>query len=194
MLRNFDESYADKMPVELLAPMRLAILAHDVGKPIAAAEGAKHRQKDYNVAQAVDFLTKLGIDERRKALLVAVIGDGDELAFQIDVRKAGEPAETAMRELAVKTLQDFNHTSEVTDAQIESFTEMCRMLQICDGGAYTSMAITRSTIGRGRYRNAPSFNGSFAQPLGFGKRTIRLRGDGEQAATYDLTPQDKKRT
>lgn len=191
VLRNFDETYANKLPVELLAPMRLAILAHDVGKPIAAAEGVKHRQKDYNVTQADDFLTKLGIDKKLKGLLVAVISDGEELAFQIDILKRGETAEAAMKKLAVKTLQDFSGTDEIADGQIESFTEMCRMLQVCDGGAYTSMAVTRTKTS-GRYRNAPSFNGSFAQPLGFGKRTIRLRGKDEQHATNNLTPQGKE--
>ena len=53
------------------------------------------------------------------------------------------------------------------------------------------MAVTR-TASSGRYRNAPSFNGSFAQPLGFGKRTIRLRGANEQAAANTLTPQGKE--
>lgn len=189
VLRNFDESFAENLPVELLAPMRLAILSHDLGKPIAAARGEKHKQMEYNVAQADDFLGKLGVDDKLKGLLLAVIGEGEELAFQIEVRAAGEPAEAAMKELATKTLKQFYGSESVTDEQITGFTEMCKMLQVCDGGAYTSMAITRPTAkGSGRYRNAPSFNGSFAQPLGFGKRTIRLREEGDKAADTDLTP------
>jgi hypothetical protein len=35
VLRNFDESFAENVPVELLAPMRLAILSHDLGRSIA---------------------------------------------------------------------------------------------------------------------------------------------------------------
>lgn len=188
VLRNFDESFAENLPVELLAPMRLAILSHDVGKSIASARGEKHRQKEYNVAQAGDFLGKLGVDERLKDLLLAVIGDGEELAFQIEVRGAGEPAVTAMRELAIDSLQKFYGSENVTDEQINGFTEMCKMLQVCDGGAYTSMAITRREGGKGRHRNAPSFNASFAQPVGFGKRTIRLRGENDNPAASDLTP------
>ncbi len=191
VLRNFDESYAENLPVELLAPMRLAILAHDVGKPIAAAQGEKHRQKEYNVAQADDFLGKLGIDERLKGLLLAVIGDGEELAFQIYVRGAGEPAQAAMKELATTTLSQFYGSERVTDEQVVSFIEMCKMLQVCDGGAYTSMAITNKGAGKGRHRNAPSFNASFAQPVGFGKRTIRLRKEGDKAAAHDLTPKGR---
>jgi hypothetical protein len=189
VLRNFDENYADKLPVELLAPMRLAILAHDVGKPIAAASGEKHKQKEYNVAQADDFLGKLGVDDRLKGLLLAVIGDGEELAFQIEVRGAGEPAQKAMTELATKTLAQFYGSESVTDDQITSFIEMCKVLQVCDGGAYTSMAITNRSGGNGRHRNAPSFNGSFSQPVDFGKRSIRLAKDGDVTANPDLTPQ-----
>jgi len=192
VLRNFDESFADKVPVELIAPMRLAILSHDVGKPIAAANGDKHNQKQYNVVQADDFLTKLGVEDKMKNLLIAMIGDGEELAFRTAIRREGEPAEKAMQEFAVRTLREFNGGEEVSDAQIESFTEMCKMLQVSDGGAYTSMAVTRSQRGPGRYRNAPSFNSSFAEPQGFGKRTIRLREDGQPAAPQDLTPQGKQ--
>ena len=54
-------------------------------------------------------------------------------------------------------------------------------------GAYTSMAITRKEGGKGRLRNAPSFNSSFAQPLGFGKRTIRLGGEDDNPAASDLS-------
>lgn len=189
VLRNFDESFAENLPVGLLAPMRLAILSHDIGKPIAAARGEKHKQMEYNVAQADDFLGKLGVDDKLKGLLLAIIGKGEELAFQIEVRGAGEPTKAVMRELATKTMKQFYGSESVTDEQITGFIEMCKMLQVCDGGAYTSMAITRPVArGSGRYRNAPSFNGSFAQPAGFGKRTIRLREEGDKAADSDLTP------
>lgn len=188
VLRNFDENYADDLPVEYLAPMRLAILAHDIGKPIAAAEGTKHLQKKYNVAQADDFFNKLNIDKKMKQLLLRVIGDGAELAFQIDVRHGGQPAETAMNRLADQAVHEFTGGEVVSDAQRQSFIEMCKILQICDGGAYTSMAVTRGRRGMGRYRNAPSFNQSFAQPVGLGKHAIRLRGTDEKPADHDQTP------
>lgn len=188
VLRNFDESYADDLPVELIAPMRLAILAHDVGKPIASAKGEKHSQKEYNITQATDFMRKLGINKQLEGMLLAIIGDGEELAFQINVRGAGEPAMKAMRELAINTLGSFNGPNEVTEEQIDGFTEMCKILQVCDGGAYTSMAVTRKGGGRGRHRNASSFNASFAQPKGFGSRKIRLRESDDEPASSDLTP------
>lgn len=173
VLRNFDENYADWLPVELLAPIRLAILSHDLGKPIAAARGKRHKQMEYNLAYAKDFLNKVGVDDKVKGLLLAVIGKGSKLAFEIEVRGSGEPAEAAMKDLATKTLKEFYDSESVTEEQIIGFVEMCKILQVCDGGAYTSMAIIRPTVkGSGRYRNAPSFNGSFGEHTGFNGRKL----------------------
>jgi hypothetical protein len=175
VLHNFDENYADSLPVSMLAPMRLAILAHDIGKPIAAREGERQNQKQYNIEYAAEFYDKLGIDPKLKDLMIAVIGEGAQLAFKIDVLKKGQPAEFAMTELAQDTLVDFYDTAEITQGQIDGFVEMCKILQVCDGGAYTTMAVTRSRQGKGRYRNAPSFQNSFEQPVALGRRDIRLK-------------------
>lgn len=183
VLRNFDENYADKLPVEMLAPMRLAILTHDIGKSVAVAHGEKHKQKEYNAVQATDFLAKLGVDDTLKDLLLAVIGDGQELAYQIEVRGDGELAEKEMRSLATRNLRQFLGSEKITQNQIDGFTEMCSILQVCDGGAYTSMAVTRKGGMNGHHRNAPYFNESFANPVGLGRRDIRLRKKSPQSVS-----------
>lgn len=192
VLRNFDENYANNLPVELLAPLRLAILAHDIGKPAAVDAGEKHRHKEYTATQANAFLDKLGVDERLKGLLLAIIDEGQTAAYQLYMRNGGKPAQTAMKKLAVKTLSQFYGSDIVTDEQVGGFTELCKILQVCNSGAYTSMAITRKGDGNGRHRNAPSFNASFAQPVGFGKRALRLRQAGDKPAASDLTPSATK--
>jgi|GEM_PF-529361 len=186
VLRNFDETYADELPVALLAPMRLAILVHDIGKPTAAAEGLKHRQKEYNAIQAEDFMDKIGVEDRLSKLVTTIIGEGAELAFEIEVRGAGKDAIQQMATLAQDAMQEYFGVDEITGDQVEGFIEMCNMLQVCDGGAYTSIAVTRRA-GKGRFRNAPSFNASFANP-GSTKRKVRPRLQGKQAAAHDLTP------
>lgn len=190
VLRNFDETYADKVPVSLIAPMRLVILAHDLGKPISAAQGRKHEQTQFNVQHAREFYKSLGLDERLSTLLTAVLGRGEELAFQVNVRRGGEYAEQELQNFATETLREV-YGSDVSPEQIDGFIELCSMLQVCDGGAYTSMAVTRKEKG-GRYRNAPSFNASFAQPVGFGKRGIRLRGEQDKPAAANLAPRPPK--
>ncbi len=192
VLRNFDENYADKLPVEFIAPMRLSILVHHLGKPLEAEMTEKHKMKENNVTQAADFLSKLGVDEGLICLIHAVIGDGERYAFMMDVRGEGQQAVEAIRGLAKKTLEKFGR-KEVSDNLITGFIEMCRILQVCDGGAYTSMAITRKGEWRGRHRNAPSFNSSFAYPVGMGKRDLRLRNPGDNPAPKDLRPSFQKR-
>lgn len=187
VLRNFDENFADKLPVALLEPMRLAIIGHDIGKPVADANKERHMQKVYNAAQAADFYDKLGVDDGMKTLLLAIIGDGSELAYKIDIRHAAADAEDSMHRLAIDTLQQMSDTDTVDESQVEGFTQMCKILQICDGGAYTSMATTR-VGGDEHYRNIALFNGSFAPPVGLGKRDIRLRRANETYAPANLTP------
>jgi hypothetical protein len=92
-----------------------------------------------------------------------------------------------MRRLAIDTLQHMSSTDVVDESQIEGFTEMCKILQICDGAAYTSMATTRVGADE-QYRNIALFNGSFAPPVGLGRRDIRLRRAGETYAPANLTP------
>lgn len=194
VLRNFDENFADKIPVELLPVMRLAIITHDLGKPESVASRSKYLEKEYNARQASDFLNKIGLDEAVKILILAMIGDGSQLAFQINIQGNRETAVSAMEDLARATLGAFHSDQIVPQAEIRAFSEMCKMLQLCDGGAYTSMAVTRTADASGnavRYRNAPSFNSSFTQPHGFGKRTLKLRGNGEKPALTVLTPQAK---
>lgn len=189
VLHNFDENYADTVPVQVLAPMRLALLLHDLGKPAAVAQGEKRNQKNYTARSADDFMTKLGAGDDTKRLVQAVIGDGAELAYHINVLgDRDESAAAAMQKLARRALGLSGLAGVRAERQIQGFVDMCTMLQICDGGAYTSMAVTRSADGKGRYRNAPSFNASFAAPTDPGKRQLRLRKGAIGPAARDLTP------
>ena len=193
VLRNFDENFAEQIPVELIAPMRLAILAHDLGKPEPARNGDTRNQKQYNAKRAEEFMAQLEVDLGLADLLVALIGEGQDLASMINVRKAGEPAEKALRSFAERELKKFYKTDDAGEDKIVALSEMAKMLQVCDGGAYTSIAITRREGGNGRHCNAPSFNSDFAQPAGFGKRTLRLREEGDDPAAPDLTPKGQKK-
>lgn len=187
VLRNFDENFADKVPVKLLETMRLAIVAHDLGKPLAAANGERRNQKKYNLVQAADFFGKLDVDERAQGLLLAMIGEGQEIAFALDVRKQPD-APARMHRFAEETMQAFSGSDQPDPGQVEAFETMCRILHTVDGGAYTSMAITRRDGNEGSYRNAPSFNSTFVQPTDPGKRGIAVRQDGQAVPAADLTP------
>ncbi|MEI8187450.1 MAG: hypothetical protein WCG30_00705 [Candidatus Saccharibacteria bacterium] len=186
VLRNFDENYADIIPVELLVPMRLAIIAHDLGKPIASSRNQKHLQKNYNKVQAMEFYSKLGINDKLKNLLVSIIGDGEELVRQMQLTNNSRESVLNMENFALKSLSNFFGTDDISEDQISGFYGMCKMLQICDGGAYTSMGITRNRNNR-YYRNAGSFRDSFSDP-GYGRRRLIPRTDSNQPAPRDLAP------
>lgn len=187
VLRNFDETYADRMPVGLLAPMRLAILTHDIGKSETVARLSKLEQSKINTRQAIDFMDKLGVDERHQDVIISMVGLGADLAYLIDVKGEGGKVKQAMFQLAQGTMREFFGREPSRD-EMRAFVEMCRTLQRCDGGAYTSMAVTRSRDGNGYYRNAPSFNASFAQPVDAGRRKVGLRKPGQQSAQLSQAP------
>ena len=189
VLRNIDSSYADGLPVEWLAPLRLAALSHDLGKPEAAAANRRDDQQEYNLRQAADFFAKLGIEDRMSNLLLAVIGEGEALADAVIVRGAGEAGVQRLQVFAREQLQRFYGTDEITDAQVDGFVQMCVILQICDGGAYTSMAVTHGP--NGAYRNYPSFNATFAMPTDPGRHRLRLWEQGSMRAPQDLAPHTK---
>lgn len=189
VLRNFDENFADTLPVEMLAPMRLMLLGHDLGKPKAVTEHSKHKEKEYNLKYAADFFSRLNVPPEIAGLLLSVIGDGAELIYKADIR-GQKSAEDNLRSHAARSLQEFNlGRDSATAEQIDGYIELCRVLLTCDGGAYTSMATTRRPGAQGgRYRNAPSFNNSYANPLGLGKRGIKLVSRADERAPVSLTP------
>jgi len=187
VLRNFDETYADRMPVGLLAPMRLAILTHDIGKNTDVAHLSKREQAKANINRSIDFMNKLGVDERHQDVIISMVGLGADLAYLIDIKGEGGKVKQAMFQLAQGTMREFFGREPSRD-EMRAFVEMCRTLQRCDGGAYTSMAVTRSRDGNGYYRNAPSFNASFAQPVDAGRRKVSLREARQQSAQPRQAP------
>lgn len=187
VLRNFDENYADRVPVELVSAMRLIILAHDLGKPEAAKENKRHLQKQYNLKRAGEFLGHLGLDDRTTRLMLAIIGDGEDHALRV-ARTFGDVRDVAlMRDFATKVITEYNGNEMAAEDQVQAFIEMCNMFLVCDGGAYTSMAVVRT--GRVALRAAPSFNDTFAEPVGLGRRNLRVRRSANDvSARRNLTP------
>lgn len=173
VLRNFDETYADALPVNLLLPMRLTMLVHDIGKPIAAAEGKKSQQAAYNERDAKRFMAELGVDTSLQAVVLGIMGKGCDLALEMDAYKHSE-AGPALQQFAKETLIKAYGSDRVDAGSIQGFVAMCRMFRVCDGGAYTDMAVTRTPSGA-YYRNAPSFNKDFHPSAGLGGRHIAPR-------------------
>ncbi len=182
VLRNFDETYADRLPIEFLAPMRLAILAHDLGKPKALKNGGKQSQDKYNVEVARDLFSKLGIEPMSKlenALIVIIVGSGllakrEKIGRNISDQESALAGENLNKLIQMLLFNEYDPAAnESNQPVIKQFVAMCKMLLACDGGAYTTMATTRRPTGT--YRNAGSFDASFYNPPSPFGRSTRLK-------------------
>lgn len=185
-LRNFDENFADKLPVELLAPMRLALVTHDIGKAAARKSGQARRQKEYNQAFATKFMYTLAVPDQTRKLITSLIGDGIDLAYKAYIRNQPEDE---LETYARQQLQDVWGEPDPDNDAITGYKVLSRIMLICDGGAYTSMAVTRSADGS-YYRNAPSFNRSFLRPHDPGYRRHKLAKPDDT----DRAPNTHRRT
>lgn len=174
VLDNFDNNFADKLPADLLAPMRLAILGHDLGKPIAHKAGRKADQDRYNEYAARKLYETIELDPNVSEFLLSIIGPGAKLTAQIAIHNnmsnvglLRATAETAYAHLGV------NHPSE---EEIKAYIDLCEILITCDGGAYTDKAVTHDARRETIYRNAQSsFQTSFKPSVGITGRDIALK-------------------
>ena len=182
VLRNFEENYADILPYELLGVMRLAIIAHDIGKPEAAAKDEAYRQKAYNQVVGRRFFDALELNTDVTEFVQNLTGEGMTLIEEI-IRYDDDPAvvvelvDRARTELARLGIE------QPTPAQIQGYVDLCEILMTCDGGAYTSMSTT--DWGKNNLvRNHGSFDQSFVPPTGITKRDIKLR-NGDASARLE---------
>jgi hypothetical protein len=179
-LRNFDENYADKLPVSLLAPMRLAILVHDLGKPVARQRAGD--QKQYNAAYASSFMQALNIPAPTQKLVLSLIGQGNVEAYKALIQKKNFD-DPDWDKFAAREAQDiFGPAADIDYYTVKGYKLLSKIMLICDGGAYTSMAVTRHPDGT-YYRNAASFNASFRQPHDLASRRIVLTHEKHAADT-----------
>lgn len=173
VLRNFDESFADAVPVELIGTTRLALLVHDIGKGMAVAEGKKTHEKEYNAEAAHDFMNTVRVDDTTQRLVLALIGEGTDLAYRRHIR--GQDTTSEFAAFAEKLFTDINYRDGTfNSSDIDGLALLCEIMLSCDGGAYTSAATTRVSNAN-VYRNAPSFNRSFQAAPDPGGRITRLR-------------------
>jgi hypothetical protein len=175
VLSNFDENYADKLPVELLPLQRLALLVHDLGKPLAAAIGDKDDQRRFNETQARDFMERVGIEDKLIELVIAMITNGEKLAYNITqetMRQPREQAEQRLADFSQSVMNQFFAPENAPGNEVKAFGLACKILHICDGGAWTDMATTK--LPEATIRNYPSFNETFAPRHGLGGRQLKL--------------------
>ena len=173
-LQFFDDNYADKLPSGTLPLLRLAIVTHDIGKGVAASRGEGRRQKAYNVAYAEDFLKKNGVDDDMRKLIVSMIGDGLSASSEWAIHNGSS---SKFYDYCERTVRDFLGSAPNRD-DVRGFAQLELALQTCDSASYTDIAVTRARTNGSqfiKYRNSPSFNGSFIKKAGLTGRRAALK-------------------
>jgi hypothetical protein len=176
VLKNFNENYAEAMPVEIAGLMRLALIVHDIGKPAAAEQGV--RQEVYNQTFAKEFMESVGVPAQTRDFVLGLIGTGAKLAERVVLRGDDVARAELVRHAKKQMLEVLGKAP--TKYEVEGYAELCEALLACDGGAYTTMAVTRGK--QGYYRNAGSFNKSF-------RRSTRPGGSDLQFVHGGITNQ-----
>ena len=173
VLRNFNETYGDTLPVELLPAMNMAILVHDLGKGEAKRNHAD--QKPYNIRYAQQFMEANGISLRTRSLISGLIGEGQELAKAVYINH--EAPVSALVDY-FRSLLNENGLVENAKEKARALAELSRILQECDSKAYTTMGVTRRELPNGDiyFRNYGSFNSSFGDPVDITGRQAPLVG------------------
>lgn len=182
VLRNFENTYADKLPARLLPIMRLCLVVHDIGKPIAVHNGEKRDQDRYNASWAMVFLAKAGVEQRMAELVIDMITSGKDLAAQAYVSNArsgmNRPDEAKLNKLRNFCLDSLDHygMKTITDSDVDGMSDLCLMLLTCDAAAYTTMGVTHDANMPGvYYDNYPSFQQSFRSPTGLAGDEVELK-------------------
>ena len=185
VLRNFENTYANRLPARLLPIMRLSLLVHDIGKPVAVYNGDKTKQDIYNRQWAMVFLARAGIDTKMAELVVNMITDGKRLierAYTDNARRGIDHPDINqldnLRNFCFIQLQKYG-LENITVSDIDGLAELCLILQTCDSAAYTTMGVTHDSDNPGLYyRNYPSFEASFVEPAELTNEDARLRSVG----------------
>lgn len=173
VLNVFEDNFADRLPAKTLPLMRMALLVHDIGKPVAVEDGAKDQQKVYNLTYAEHFMKTSGVNGKNRDLILKMIGEGMELTNRFAVRH-DETASADLQSFCAETLRDYMD-DRPSRSDVVGLRNMLMVLQTCDSAAYTDMAITRDTNSGIIYRNAPVFNHSFESAHGTTGRKARLK-------------------
>lgn len=159
-LSIFDKSAGDKLPSSLYTLGRLALIAHDLGKPIAAERHDVKNQKQYNIQEAANFLCVLDCNDETMKLVIHIISDGMQYVGEDLLAKGKDPAK---HQRALDYCRDIAHEMSqgraVGPTETTAAYDLCKYLVTADGGAYTSFATTKN--GRISHRNSGGKHGQF---------------------------------
>ncbi len=170
VLRVFEDSFLNDVPTQLVPFIKLAIIAHDIGKS-TTTDRTKQKSATDEIAQIL--FKDMGIDPKASTIIRYIIGDSQTLTSAYYIGKKS----SAKVEL-------FNNCNKLISEVfgIESTKEIdtglglvCMLLQNCDSGAYTRFATIRDEkTGVYYHGGSDKFTSSFTSTQYPGRSKIRL--------------------
>ena len=158
VLRNYADYFADSLPVPMQNVLKLALLTHDLGKPIVRAHNIRDKSLEHvsNIHWSAKFLEKIGLGDKAIKYIHHLFEANQEYAaIYLDSSSSSFEPIRARAKVALEQI-DVRATAEA----IEGFLKATSILFACDSGAYTAKATTRNERGQS-YRNYDSFGNSF---------------------------------
>ena len=174
-LQQFEDTYRYKIPQEMIPIINLILIVHDIGKGEASKNHDSHEQvsrnqNKYNVAMSREFLDKLNIDPRLQDIIGSIISDGKDLSFKSFMGKKDASGQAKVHFTALLN----KHGISTQNDEIGGIMKVCRILQSCDGAAYTPMAVTVNKDGVAYINANHKFAESFLKPTGLTNRVAEL--------------------
>ena len=144
---------------QLLPFIKVAILAHDIGKGFASDSksmwAGKH--KDANKVMANFLFNALGIDAKYRKLINFIFTESQDFTskYYFDATNSSSPELTATQkqyisdemQKACKEILTQTLGVEPTEEEIYALQKICIILQQCDSGAYTRYATLKDKSG-----------------------------------------------
>lgn len=167
-LRVFEDTYEEDLPKQVVPFIKLALIAHDIGKGVQGGSVDKNNKR-----YAERFFQDMGVSEQLKDLLMFTIGDAQKLTSDYYVRKNIK----ALDKLKVECGSVLAKATgkKPTAEEINGLASICKIIQTCDSGAYTRYGITRDEkTGFYYYNGSDRFTKSFEKPRDISRRKLKL--------------------
>jgi len=173
VLRIFEDNYAKELPQDLLPFCKLLILVHDMGKGIAAVRG-NNKDMTYTLKYSRMFCESFKqCSPAVTELIYFMVAESQKYTSNYYIRGN----ESAIEDLKVRLKEKCEELEiNASEDQIMGLTNICKMFQACDSGAYTFYGVTRDSKTGQYYNNGNErFTYSFENPHGISNRRMKLK-------------------
>lgn len=169
-LRIFEDTFEETMPKGTIPFVKLALLAHDIGKGVRGEGSIAQNNRKY----AEIFFNSLQVPEEMMHLLMYVIGGSQLCTSRYYVHKDKTALKVLNDECEAVLEQAIGR--KPTEEEVSGLANICKIVQTCDSGAYTRYGVTHDKkTGAYYYNGNDRFTRSFEEPKGLSKRKLKLK-------------------